>query len=516
MGNELVIGVDISTTSTKAIIYDQKGKEIATGRSEYKVLRPRPGWSEQKAEWWWEAFCQACRQAVSHPQVKAESLRAIGITHQRQTFVPVDSQMKPLRDAILWNDTRCGKQAEWATQKLGIGKIYERTGLPPGTWSLYKTIWLKEKEPDVFKATCKFLMVPDYVIYLLTGEIATSSGTAALTGGLDITNPDKWAEDVMETYGVPLNKWVTPILSGGEVVGRVSSSGEKATGLPKGLSVVLTAGDQPCGTLGVGITEPGIMGINGGTSCCSEVYTPELPMNPSMSYFIEVSPLGGYLPESAVNSGVSALMSWYRDNFAYEEQQRVKKSGEDVWDIIYNQAKDVPAGSLGLMVVPFFQGALAPYWDIRSRGVIAGFLMDHGKPHLVRAIMEGQAYESQKMREMMEEGTGILVKELRMYGGAAKSDIWNQIFADIMNVVICTTSTTETTALGAAICAAKGGGVYSSMQEAVRAMVKLKDRYVPDPETAGLYSRLYEEGYKPLYGRIQHQMHQISVITGHP
>jgi len=508
--------VDISTTSVKAIAYDRKGREIAAGRSEYKVLRPRPGWSEQKAEWWWEAFCRACRQVVSHPQVKTENLHAIGITHQRQSFIPVDGRMKPLRDAILWNDTRCGRQAEWAIRKLGRGKIYERTGLPPGTWSLYKTVWLKENEPDVFKATYKFLLVPDYIIYLLTGELATSSGTAALTGGLDIANPDKWAEDVMEACGVPPDKWVTSILPGGKVAGRVNAAGEEVTGLPKGLPVVLTAGDQPCGTLGAGITEPGIMGINGGTSCCSEVYAPELPMNPSLSYFIEVSPLGGYLPESAVNSGVSALMNWYRDNFAYEERQRAQTTGEDIWDVVYNQAKDVPAGSLGLMVIPFFSGALAPYWDVRSRGVIAGFLMDHGRPHLVRAIMEGQAYELQKTREMMEEGTGVPVKELRMYGGAARSSIWNQIFADIMNVVTYTTGTPETTALGAAICAAKGGGVYSSMQEAAGAMVKLKDRYLPEPEAAGLYSRLYEEGYKPLYDRIQEQMHRISVITGHP
>ena len=186
MGNELVIGVDISTTSTKAIVYDQQGKEISTGRAEYKVLRPRPGWSEQKAGWWWEAFCQACRQAVSHPEIKTDKLRAIGITHQRQSFVPVDSQMKPLRDAILWNDTRCGQQAEWASKEVGIDKIYQRTGYPPGTWSLYKAIWLKEKEPDIFNAAYKFLLVPDYVIYLLTGELATASGTATLTGGLDI------------------------------------------------------------------------------------------------------------------------------------------------------------------------------------------------------------------------------------------------------------------------------------------------------------------------------------------
>ncbi|GAJ04002.1 unnamed protein product, partial [marine sediment metagenome] len=233
---------------------------------------------------------------------------------------------------------------------------------------------------------------------------------------------------------------------------------------------IATGGDQPAGVLGVGIIKPGMAGINGGTSCTVQMYSNDLPIDRDINYFIEISPEGGYAPEGAVYSGASALMVWYRDNFGTLEIEEAEKKKRNVWEVIYKKAEEVPAGSIGLMTIPYFAGAGGPFWDVRARGVITGLLETHNRNHLIRSIIEGQAYEAKRIIEAMERVTSIKLSEIRMYGGSSVSDIFNQIFSDVLNVPVVTTNTTEATALGSAICAAKGGGVYITFSEAVKNM----------------------------------------------
>ncbi|GAJ23469.1 unnamed protein product, partial [marine sediment metagenome] len=178
MKMEYVIGADIGTSSTRIIICDKNGNIISEGRSSYKLIRPEPGWVEQKAEWWYEAFCIACGKAIEKAKIDKKQIKACGITHQRQSFVPVDENLNTLRNGILWNDMRCGDQAEQACKKLGIEKIYRRTGFPPATMTLYKIMWIRDNEPDIYKKAHKFLLVSDYVIARLTGVVATVESSA--------------------------------------------------------------------------------------------------------------------------------------------------------------------------------------------------------------------------------------------------------------------------------------------------------------------------------------------------
>jgi len=218
-----------------------------------------------------------------------------------------------------------------------------------------------------------------------------------------------------------------------------------------------------------------------------------------LNYFIEISPTGDYLLEDSIWSGGSALMNWFKDNFAGEV---VENEGQHLWNKLYNLATQAPPGNKGLMLIPYYSGASSPYRDLKARGVIFGFLLDHGKPHLVRAILEGLAFESRRKKEFMEKGSGVPITRVRMYGGSAKSSIWNQIFADVLGVEVSTLKTAETTALGAAICAAKGGRVYPSFQEAVEAMVHVDKRFLPDPGKKELYDKLYSEVYSKFYDRV--------------
>jgi len=507
---EYVVGVDAGTTSAKVIIFDLQGNIISEARSSYEVIRPHPGWSEQKAQWWWQAFCKATKQALRGIGKKAKKIKAIGITHQRVTIVPVDGNLQPLRNAILWDDMRMEKQVLQAQNKLEAKKIYQRTGYYPGTWSVYMTMWIRDQEPEIFQKIYKVLLVPDFLIYQLTGNLVTSAGSATMTGCLDIAHSNSWAADILSIFDLPAEIWVEKILPGGELAGYVHAPAAKETGLPENLPVITTAGDQPCGSLGAGVISAEQLGINGGTSCTIETYCPKLPLDPRCNYVIEISPLGGYVPEISIHSGGSALMNWFKDNFFFYE---VNKNEQDIWESIYNLAEEALPGNLGLMLIPYFSGAHAPYWDLHARGVMFGFLLYHDKSHLVRAIMEGLAYECRRAKEMIEQGTGTPVREVRMYGGSARSSFWNQIFADILGVKVVTTKSVETTTLGAAICAAKGVDLFSTIQEAVSHMVQIDKQFFPIDENRLLYEKLYTQVYSQFYDRIQDLIRKSSLIS---
>jgi xylulokinase len=255
------------------------------------------------------------------------------------------------------------------------------------------------------------------------------------------------------------------------------------------------------------------MAINGGTSCTSEILSKRLPSRKKVNYFIEISPTGDYFPEVSIHSGASALMNWFKSNFAFQEIEIAQKKKRDVWEVIYNEARQIPTGNLGLIMVPYLGGAGAPYWDLDARGVLFGMMLDHKRPHLVRAIMEGLAYETRRAMELMVEGTGAEIKEVRMYGGSSKSDIWNQIFADVLGLNVYTTKTTETTALGVAICAAVGSRVYDTMEQAVEKMVHIDRKYCPIDKNWKLYDKLYNQVYKHFYDKVYELVHKSARIS---
>ena len=211
--------------------------------------------------------------------------------------------MKPLRRAILWNDIRCNREAEYAAEKLGKLHIFDRTGYPPGQWTLYKALWLKNNEPEVYDKIFKLVLVQDYLIYRLTGNLVTLSGAGTMTGALDIEKPDRWAYDIIGALGVREDIWIDKILPGGTIAGQVTKEAALETGLPEGLPVVTGAGDQPCGILGAGVTQPGEIGINGGTSCTNEFVSAGVPKREAVNYFIELSPSGDYILENYIPGG---------------------------------------------------------------------------------------------------------------------------------------------------------------------------------------------------------------------
>ena len=253
--------------------------------------------------------------------------------------------------------------------------------------------------------------------------------------------------------------------------------------------------------------------MNGGTSCTNEFVSQGVPERKKVSYFIEISPTGDYIVENYIPSGGSALMNWYKDNFGYWEVDQAAQHRRNVYDIIYNQAGESPAGNRGVMLVPYFQGANGPFWDLNARGVIFGLGQDAGRPQLVRAIMEGLAYESRRQAELMEQGTSTRVEKIMMYGGSARSDHWNQIFCDVMNRPLSVPHTAETTSLGAAISAAVACGMHPDFSSCVAKMVGVDRTYKPKPNNASRYEKFYRDVYLKFYDSVAHLMGEIARIN---
>lgn len=501
---DYVIGIDLGTSSAKAGVFDLSGRIVGEAYAEYSILIPRPGWREQKAEWWWEATIKLLRELTARFALKKENLRGIAITHQRLTFVPVDRKMRPIYNAILWNDVRCSKEVEYAKNTIGEVEIFKKTGVAPGYWSIYKILWLKNNLEKIYKNTYKFVLVPDFICYKLTGKLVTTQSAAILTGALDIHNPNRWCTDIIRALGVDEDKLVDEILPSGNIVGETTEEASEATSLPAGVPVITAAGDQPCGSLGAGLRKEGQVAVNGGTSCTSEIISESLPrLTDPRSYYLEISPSGKYILETTIPSGGSDLMRWFRDNFGHKLVEEAIRENIDIWTYIYDQAKNSEIGSLGVMLVPYFNSAGPPYWDLDTGGVVIGLTTDTKCHHIIRAIMEGLAFEVKRHVRLLESGSSSKISELLMYGGSSRSDVWNQIFSDVVGVEVLVPETPETTSLGAAMCAAVGSGIYKSFEEAVKNMVHLKKRYSPNLKAKEVYERLFERCYLSIYESVR-------------
>jgi len=500
---EYVIGLDIGTSSAKGCVFDVNGNVVAEARKQYSVISPRLGWREQNAEWWWDAVKAISRELVKKAGLNSRNLKGIAITHQRLTMVPVDENVNPIYNAILWNDVRCTEEVEIARKEIGEKEILKKTGTPPGYWTIYKILWIKRNLPEIYERTFKFVLVPDFICFRLCGRLATTQSAAILTGALDAQNPSKWRADLLEALGLSENVLVDEILPSGVVLGEVTEEASRETSLPKGTSVVTAAGDQPCGSLGAGLIKSDQVAVNGGTSCTSEVISEELPPLDEPNYYLEISPTGKYILETTIPSGGSELMIWFRKNFGAKLEKEAEEAGQNVWAYIYDQAKRSPPGAMGMMLVPSFNSIGPPYWDLNTGGIIIGLTTDTKTHHFIRAIMEGLAFEVKRHAKMLEEATGVKVTEILMYGGSSRSDVWNQIFSDVLNVKLSVPHTPETTSLGAAICAAVGARIYNSFDEAVKKMVHVEKTYSPRKDRAEIYEELFTKCYLHIYGRLR-------------
>ncbi len=500
----LVAGLDCSTTACKAILWDYQGRSIARGSSDLPLFTPQPVWHEQPAETWWISMTQAIRQAVS--QVDNRRLKALCIAHQRETFVPLDEHDRPLINGILWMDERAREVLPALEQELGQDQFHRLTGKRLSVnLTIAKIAWLKKYRTDVFAHTRKYLDVHGFLVHRLTGFYRTGWGCADPTGLFDIQN-NCWAESLLDLVDIRLDQ-LPEVYPPGTIVGSLTPAAAEACGLPVGLPVVAGIGDGQASGLGANITSFGDTYLSLGTSVISGTFSDRYIFDPAFRTMTGGVP-GSYLLET-VQLGGGYTLAWFVEKIA-------SRPGQDVVQLqnFYDQAASVvPPGSAGLVVVPYWNSVLGPYWDPFASGIIVGWRGFHQLPHLYRAILEGVAFEQYLGTLGVEEALGQPVKSFIAIGGGAQSDLWCHIMADITNKPVFRPTTQEAAALGAGILAATAVGSYANAREAAQDMAPILPQPIePNVTNHGFYTRLFEEVYRPLFPALQIYLDRLASL----
>ncbi len=492
MANRYFIGVDVSTTASKALAIDEQGKVVATFSYPHDLSTPYPLWSEQDPLDWWHATSHALRDLTS--RIPADEIAAIGLTGQMHGLTTLDADGNPVRPAILWNDQRSGPQCEAITAKVGAKKLYQLIGslMLPG-FTAPKLAWLREHEPDSFRRIARFLLPKDYVRFRLSGAYVTDVADGSGIGLMDIAKR-AWSDEMLAAFDFP-RSWLPDLCESPDVTARVNEAGAAATGLKIGTPIVGGAGDQPAGAIGSGITNAGETSLTVGTSgvvfTASDHYAPE--PEGRLHTFCHAIP-GAWFYMGVMLSAAGSLR-WLHDELAPNAS----------YDELSDRAGSVPPGAQGLLFTPYLTGERHPHPDPLARGAFAGLTVRHRLPHLIRAVMEGVSFGMRDNLELLR-AQGTRPKSAAVSGGAANSQVWRQLLADIVNLPLYTVNSTEGAALGAAILGAVGVGTWSSVPAACEALIHKVDEIAPQPTSVEVYERLY-----PIYRSVYPALRNISI-----
>lgn len=499
---DLVLGIDCSTTASKAVAWDAAGTPVAEGRAPLDLLSPHPGWGEQRAEQWWEATCAAVRAVTE--QVEPSRVAALCVTHQRETFVPVAADGRPLRHAILWLDERSRAQLAELDRRFGHDALHRLTGRPPSmTQSLPKLLWLVEHEPGVMAEAAKIVDVHAYLVHALTGDWVTSLACADPMGIVDLAR-GAWAGEVIAGIGLRPDQFC-PIAPQGSVLGVVSPEAAGETGLRSGTPVVAGAGDGQAAALGAGVTGPGRAYVNLGTAIAGGTVADRYLTDLAYRTCCGAIP-GTFVLESVLRGG-TATVTWFMEHVADP------RLGAAAFDAYEAMARELPPGAGGLMLVPYFNNVMNPYWDPAASGIVVGWSTAHRRHHLYRAILEGIAFEHRLAIEGIVASSGAPIAEHVILGGGSRSPLWCRIVADVLGAPVERARSADATNLGAGVLAAWAAGWFPSPQAAAAAMTGTTDRFDPEPTARAAYGRLYEEVYRHLFPALRPYVDRLTELT---
>jgi sugar (pentulose or hexulose) kinase len=497
MVKEYILGVDIGTTATKVALFDLEGNTVANATKEYELVTPTALEVEVDVETLWNAFKEGVGAVLSTSKVEPSSVKALGISAQGETLVPIDKKGKPLRRAIAWLDCRAQEEADVLDKNFDDGKSYKITGqvkLVP-TWPASKILWIKKNEPYVFQQVYKYLLVEDYFIWKMTGAFVAEGSLLCSTCYWNIVTK-KWWNEMLDFLGITPEQ-LPEIREPGEKIGNLISSAAQELGLSTETIVSTGALDQACGTIGVGNIKPGIFTENIGAALaiCATLERPVFDPKGRMPIHYHAIP-DTYMAHTFTTGGM--VLRWFRDSFCETEMNVANLANISPYQLIDKEVSQIRPGAEGLAMLPHLQGAMAPEANPKAKGVFFGFTLRHKRPHFARSIMEAVACIIRRNIDVLED-MRIKVTEIRALGGGTRSKIWNQIIADLTKRPVITTLHDEDAAcLGAAILAGKTAGLFGKLEGAVKEMVKIKERFEPNPKNFEVYDDLYIE-YVKLY-----------------
>jgi xylulokinase len=482
----LVLGIDVSTTATKAVLVDELGAVTGVGSAEYDTSVPHPRWSEQDPELWWTGAIGAVRAALAAAGVTGAEVTAIGLTGQMHGAVLLDAADRPLRPAILWNDQRTAAECDEIRRRVGARRLIEITGNDALTgFTAPKLLWIRSNEPDTWARVSHLLLPKDFVRLRLTGDHAIDKADAAGTLLLDLAARE-WSDEVVAALELD-PAWLPPTFEGPMPTGTLSVAAAEATGLRAGTPVVAGGGDQAANAVGVGAVDPGVVALSLGTSgvVFAAADAPLVEPRGRIHAFCHAVPERWHL--MSVMLSAAGSLRWYRDAIA---------PGVAFADLVA-EAAEVPAGSEGLWFLPYLTGERSPHADPEARGAFIGLTVAHDRRHLTRAVLEGVAYGLREGLDLMVAAGVPKPSQVRASGGGIASPLWRQILADVLDADIATVPTTEGAAYGAALLAAVGAGWHPTVQAATDALVRAAPVAEPGHDASAYAEGL--EAYRSLY-----------------
>lgn len=482
--DDLLLGIDVGTTAVKAAIMDTRGNLHVVCQAEYPLFHVRPTWVEQNPEDWWQATCQVVHESLSRVSHAPERILSLAVSSQGPTLLPLDRSGKPLRRAMIWMDRRAAAEAQRLSDIVGADEIHRVTGNRPDPYFIAsRLLWMKNHEPEQFARTCHFVQVNGYINYRLTGCWTLDHVQAALLQLRDYSTGE-WSPTLCIACGVKPSLF-PDVFPGDQVQGEVTARAAKETGLRGGTPVMVGTVDSSAAALEAGVIEPGVAAEMSGTSTVFMLPNNRGLTEPTLIAQPHVVSGTHLLFGAMVSSGAS--LRWFRDQFGVSG---VSGCNVDSFDSLTEQAGQVGVGSDGVIFLPYMMGERSPLWDTNARGVFFGLSLTTRRKAMLRAILEGVAFA---LRHNMDVAirAGAEVREVRCVGGCSRSDVWNQIKADVLGRPFLLPRHPIGAAFGDAILAGMGAGVFPDIRKCLREMVQIEKRFEPNQSNHEHYMRIY-------------------------
>ncbi len=504
-----VIGVDCGTSGTKTVLFDEKGNVIASSTIEYPMYQPKNGYAEQWPGDWANAMINTVKAVMAKSGVNKNDVKGIGISGQMHGLVLLDKDNNVIRPSIIWCDQRTEKEVEWMNSNIGREKLVSITANPALTgWTAAKILWVKNNEPENYEKIAHILLPKDFLRFVLTHEYATEVSDASGMQLLDVPNR-KWSDELLSAFEIDKN-WLGKVYESCEVTGTLTKAMADELGLGEGTIVVGGAGDNAAAAIGTGVCEDGKAFTTIGTSGVVFAHTSNISIDTKGRVHTCCAAVPGAWHVMGVTQGAGLSLKWFRDNFCNAEKETAKYMGVDEYYLMDKQAETVPVGAERLLYLPYLMGERTPHLDPNARGVFFGLSAMHTKKHMLRAVMEGVSYSLRDCVEVFRE-MDINVSDMMACGGGGSSPLWRSMLADLYNCPVKTASSKEGPALGVALLASVGAGIYTSVPEACKAVVKTDKTQAPDSAKVPEYEKYYQL-YRDIYPALKEQFAKLGTL----
>jgi xylulokinase len=504
---QYLLGIDLGTSGTKTVLFDIEGNTICSKTIEYPLYQPRNGWAEQDPSDWWNAACGGIRYVITKSGIDAAEIAGIGLSGQMHGLVMLDKDGSVLRNSIIWCDQRTTKECEHMNKIIGERRLIEITANPALTgFTASKILWVQNNEPEVYEKCAHILLPKDYIRYMLTGEFATEMSDAS---GMQLMDVSKrcWSDEILSKFNIE-KSMLGKLYESPEVTGKVHERAAEITGLCEGTIVIGGAADNSAAAVGTGVVRSGNAFTTIGTSGVVYAISDDVSIDLQGRVHTLCSAVPGKWTVMSCTLSAGLSLKWLRDTCCHEEMIEAEKLGIDPYVVMNTLAEKVMPGAGGLVYLPYLMGERSPHPDPYCRGVFFGLSASHDRSNMIRSVMEGVAFSQLQCVDVFRE-MGVNVEDMIACGGGGRSAVWRQILSDMYGCPVSTIKAEEGPALGAAILAGVGAGIYDSVESACDKLVIRKSMQGPNPSNQEVYKDYYKL-YKKLYTELNESFKYLS------